>query len=49
MASAVISFLIQRNFLTAIATGAGLSLGLFVIFKYALALGLVAFSKSLTG
>ena len=49
VASAIISFLIQRNFLTAIATGAGLSLGLFVIFKYALGLGLVAFSKNLVG
>ena len=49
VASAVISFLIQRNFVTAALTGVGLSLGLFVIFKYALGLGLVAFSKTLIG
>jgi len=49
VASAIISYLIQRNFVTALATGAGLSIGLFVIFKYALGLGLVAFSKSLIG
>jgi len=47
VASGIISFLIQRRFATAIATGLGLSIGLFVLFKYALGLGLVAFSKTL--
>jgi len=49
VASAIISFLIQRNFITAILTGLGLSIGLFFLFKYALGLGLVAFSKNLIG
>jgi len=47
--SAVISYLIQRQIIKALLTGVGLSLGLFVIFKYALGLGLVAFSKNLIG
>lgn len=49
IASAVVSFLIRRNFLTAVLTGAGLSVGLFVLFKYALGLGLVALPKNLIG
>ncbi|OED41593.1 tricarboxylic transporter [Chromatiales bacterium (ex Bugula neritina AB1)] len=49
VASGIISFLIQRRFLTAIMTGMGLSIGLFFLFKYALGLGLVAFSKTLIG
>ena len=49
VASAIVSFLIQRNFLTALATGVGLSVGLFLIFKYALGLGLVAIPKTLIG
>ncbi|MGI9293785.1 MAG: tripartite tricarboxylate transporter TctB family protein [Pseudomonadales bacterium] len=49
IASGIISFLIQRRFSTAILTGLGLSVGLFFIFKYALGLGLVAFSKNLIG
>lgn len=49
VASAIISFLIQRNAVTAVLTGLGLSIGLFLIFKYALGLGLVAFSKNLIG
>lgn len=47
--SGIISFLIQRRLTTAILTGLGLSIGLFVLFKYALGLGLVAFSKTLLG
>jgi len=47
LASGVISFLIYRRFITAALTGLGLSVGLFVLFKYALGLGLVAFSKNL--
>lgn len=49
VASGIISFLIQRRFITALLTGLGLSIGLFVLFKYALGLGLVAFSKTLVG
>jgi len=49
VASAVVSFLIQRNLKTAFLTGVGLSIGLFVLFKYALDLGLVAFPKNLIG
>lgn len=49
VASGIISYLIQRRFSTAILTGLGLSIGLFFIFKYALGLGLVAFSKNLIG
>jgi len=49
VASAIISFLIQRNIMTALLTGIGLSVGLFLIFKYALGLGLVAISKNLIG
>lgn len=49
VASSIISFLIQRNIGTALLTGVGLSAGLFVIFKYVLGLGLVAFSKNLIG
>lgn len=49
VASGIISFLIHRRFHTALFTGLGLSIGLFFLFKYALGLGLVAFSKTLTG
>lgn len=49
VASAVVSFLIRRNLGTALLTGVGLSVGLFVLFKYALGLGLVAFPKHLIG
>jgi len=49
VASAIISFLIQRKVLSAVLTGVGLSVGLFLIFKYALGLGLVAIPKSLIG
>lgn len=49
IASGIISFLIQRRFITALLTGLGLSIGLFLLFKYALGLGLVAFSKTLVG
>ncbi|MBX2836110.1 MAG: tripartite tricarboxylate transporter TctB family protein [Gammaproteobacteria bacterium] len=47
--SMIISYLIRRNVLTAALTGMGLSVGLFLLFKYALGLGLVAFSKNLIG
>ncbi len=49
VASGVVSYLIRRNLLTALLTGVGLSVGLFALFKYALGLGLVAFSKNLIG
>lgn len=49
IASGVVSFLIRRNVVTALLTGIGLSVGLFALFKYALGLGLVAFSKNLIG
>ena len=49
IASGIISFLIHRRLLTAALTGLGLSIGLYVLFKYALGLGLVAFSKNLLG
>jgi len=49
LASGIISFLIQRRILTAALTGLGLSVGLFLLFKYALGLGLVAISKNLIG
>ena len=49
VASGIVSFLIRRNVVTALLTGIGLSVGLFVLFKYALGLGLVAFSKNLIG
>jgi len=48
-ASGIISYLIGREFLRALLTGVGLSVGLFVLFKYVLDLGLVAFSKNLIG
>jgi len=49
LASGMVSFLIRRNIGTALLTGIGLSVGLFVLFKYVLDLGLVAFSKNLIG
>ena len=49
VASAVVSFLIRRSLLTAMLTGVGLSVGLFLLFKFALGLGLVAFPKNWIG
>lgn len=49
VASAVLSFQIRRKALSAALTGAGLSVGLYAIFKFALGLGLAAFPASFTG
>jgi len=47
--SAIISYLIHRNFMTAILTGIGLSVVLYFVFKQLLGLSLAAFSKNLIG
>lgn len=47
--AAVLSYQISSRILPAIFTGLGLSIGLFVLFKYALKLGLVPFPKGLFG
>jgi putative tricarboxylic transport membrane protein len=49
LAAAGVSFMIEKNARNAILTGLGLSIVLFVIFKYGLGLGLVAFPKALMG
>ena len=49
VASAILSYLISPRPWHAIAAGVGLSVGLFVIFKYALGLGLAPFGRVLTG
>lgn len=49
VAAAGISYLIEKNARNAAVTGVCLSLGLFVIFKYGLGLGLAAFPKALMG
>ena len=49
VASAILSYLISPRLLPAIATGIGLSVGLFVIFKFGLGLGLAPFGRLLTG
>lgn len=46
--AAVLSFQISSRPLPALLTGAGLSVGLFVLFKYVLDLGLVALPKGLS-
>jgi putative tricarboxylic transport membrane protein len=46
-AAAVISFQINPDPKRALITGSGLSIGLFIVFKYGLGLGLVALPKSL--
>ena len=46
IAAGVLSFQISPKAKTAILSGLGLSIGLFVLFKYALDLGLVPFPKS---
>lgn len=47
--AAVLSYQISPRIGTALLTGVGLSVGLFVLFKYALKLGLVPFPKGLMG
>ncbi|MEM7301395.1 MAG: tripartite tricarboxylate transporter TctB family protein [Pseudomonadota bacterium] len=49
LAAAVLSYQISPRPLAAALAGVGLSIGLFVIFKYALGLGLVPFPKALMG
>ena len=49
IAAGVLSYQISPQYKQAIAAGAGLSISLFLIFKYALDLGLVAFPKWLIG
>lgn len=49
VASGVLSYQIHANLKTAFLTGVGLSVTLFVIFKYMLGLGLFAFPRQLTG
>lgn len=46
VAAAILSYQISSKPLPAIVTGVGLSVGLFVLFKYALKLGLVPFPKA---
>jgi putative tricarboxylic transport membrane protein len=48
-ASGVLSYQISPRPVPALITGVGLSVGLFVIFKYVLGLGLVAFAAGITG
>jgi len=49
VASGILSYQISPNPKTAAFSGIGLSIGLFVIFKFALGLGLVAFPRGLLG
>ncbi|MDP4892450.1 tripartite tricarboxylate transporter TctB family protein [Cypionkella sp.] len=49
LAAAGVSYLIEKNARTAALTGLGLSLVLFVIFKYGLGLGLFAFPRAWMG
>ena len=49
LAAAGVSYLIKKNARTAALTGLGLSLVLFVIFKYGLGLGLFAFPRAWMG
>ena len=49
IAAAAISYLIRPQALASVLTGVGLSIGLFILFKYALGLGLVPFPKGLVG
>lgn len=49
VAAAALSYQIEANLRKAVLTGIGLSIGLFVLFKYVLGLGLFAFSRQLTG
>ena len=45
IASGILSYQLSPHWMRAALTGLGLSVGLFVLFKYALGLGLVAFPK----
>ena len=47
--AAILSYQIEPRASRAVLAGIGLSVGLFLIFKFALGLGLVPFPKSLTG
>ena len=49
IAATILSYQIRAQVLPAILTGLGLSVGLFVVFKFALGLGLFAFPKFVTG
>jgi putative tricarboxylic transport membrane protein len=49
IAAAILSYQISPRALPAALTGAGLSVGLFILFKYALDLGLVPFPKQFFG
>lgn len=49
LAASAISYLIQPRIAAALMTGVGLSGGLFIIFKFVLKLGLVAWPKFLIG
>ena len=49
IAAGILSYQISLNPRTALFAGAGLSVGLFVVFKFVLGLGLVAFPRSMMG
>lgn len=49
VAASILSYQISPRIKSAMLAGIGLSIGLFVIFKFALGLGLVAFPKGLLG
>ncbi len=49
IAGSILSYQITPRPVAAVLSGVGLAVGLFVLFRYALGLGLVAFSKTLTG
>ena len=49
LAASAISFLIRPRALPAVLTGLGLSVGLFILFKYGLGLGLVPLPKWMMG
>ncbi|MHA1570708.1 MAG: tripartite tricarboxylate transporter TctB family protein, partial [Alphaproteobacteria bacterium] len=49
IASGIVSYQISPRLYPAMATGAGLSVGLFVLFKFVLGLGLFALPRAWTG
>lgn len=49
VAAGILSYQISPNRMAAALSGAGLSVGLFILFKFALGLGLVAFPKAWIG